>query len=93
MPKLACRMPFAGEDVDTTVVLGRERYPVNVRYLRDFRSDLSALNRVLVSAGGQRQLALSQLADVKVTVGPSMIRNENGLLTGVCLCGYCWLGT
>jgi len=67
----------------TTTVQGRERYPVNVRYKRDFRSDLSGLERVLVPAsGGQRQIPLSQLARVKVVNGPSMIRDEDGLLTG-----------
>ena len=73
---------IGGENVTTTVE-GRERYPVNVRYLRDFRADLGALGRVLVPAsGGQRQIPLSQLATVKVVSGPSMIRDEDGLLTG-----------
>ncbi|MCW5978157.1 MAG: efflux RND transporter permease subunit [Bryobacteraceae bacterium] len=67
----------------TTTVEGRERYPVNVRYMRDFRSDFTALNRVLVESGdGARQLPLGQLADIKVSSGPAMIRNEDGLLTG-----------
>ena len=62
---------------------GRERYPVNVRYMRDFRGDLGALGRVLVPAsGGQRQIPLSQLATVQAASGPAMIRNEDGLLTG-----------
>ena len=72
---------IGGENVSTAVI-GRERYPVNVRYMRDFRSDLDALGRVLVSAGGQRQVSLSSLAEIQVTTGPSMIRNEDGLLTG-----------
>ncbi len=73
---------IGGENVTTTIE-GRERYPVNVRYMRDFRSDLGALGRVLVPAsGGQRQIPLSQLATIKVASGPSMIRNEDGLLTG-----------
>ena len=73
---------IGGENV-TTVIRGRERYPVNVRYLRDFRSDLSSIERVLVAAGdGQTQIPLGQLAQVRLTAGPSMIRNENGLLTG-----------
>jgi Cu(I)/Ag(I) efflux system membrane protein CusA/SilA len=72
---------IGGENV-ATAVMGPERYPVNVRYMRDFRSDLTALKHVLVSAGAERQLALSELADIRVTAGPSMIRNENGLLTG-----------
>jgi copper/silver efflux system protein len=71
-----------GENV-TVTVQGRERYAVNVRYMRDFRTDFGALNRILVPAsGGQRQIPLSQLATVRETVGPSMIRDEDGLLTG-----------
>jgi Cu(I)/Ag(I) efflux system membrane protein CusA/SilA len=73
---------IGGENVTTTVE-GRERYPVNVRYMRDFRSDLDALGRVLVPAsGGARQIPLGQLATIKVATGPAMIRNEDGLLTG-----------
>ncbi len=73
---------IGGENVTTTVE-GRERYPVNVRYMRDFRSDLDALARVLVPAsGGERQIPLGQLAAIKVATGPAMIRNEDGLLTG-----------
>ena len=78
----AVQNAIGGETVTTTVE-GRERYPVNVRYMRDFRGDLQSLGRVLVSApGGQRQIPISQLADIQVTTGPSMIRNEDGLLTG-----------
>jgi Cu(I)/Ag(I) efflux system membrane protein CusA/SilA len=73
---------IGGENVTTTVE-GRERYPVNVRYMRDYRSDIGTLGRVLVpAAGGQRQIPLSQLAAVNVASGPSMIRDEDGLLTG-----------
>jgi copper/silver efflux system protein len=73
---------IGGENVTTTVE-GRERYPVNVRYMRDFRTDIGALGRVLVPAsGGQRQIPLSQLAAIKIVTGPSMIRDEDGLLTG-----------
>jgi Cu(I)/Ag(I) efflux system membrane protein CusA/SilA len=73
---------IGGENVTTTIE-GRERYPVNVRYMRDFRSDPDALARVLVPASdGQRQIPLGELATVKVATGPAMIRNEDGLLTG-----------
>ncbi len=71
-----------GGDNVSTAVIGRERYPVNVRYMRDFRSDLSALSRVLVSAGGDRQVPLAELATIRPTTGPAMVRNEDGLLTG-----------
>ena len=73
---------IGGENVTTTVE-GRERYPVNVRYMRDFRSNLAALGRVLVPVSeGQRQIPLSELATIKTETGPSMIRDEDGLLTG-----------
>jgi Cu(I)/Ag(I) efflux system membrane protein CusA/SilA len=73
---------IGGENVTTTIE-GRERYGVSVRYLRDFRSDIGAIGRVLVpTADGQRQIPLSQLAAVKIASGPAMIRNEDGLLTG-----------
>ena len=73
---------IGGENV-TTAIQGRERYSVNVRYLRDFRSDLSSLKRVLVPVeGGKRQVPLGELAEISIASGPSMIRNEDGLLTG-----------
>jgi Cu(I)/Ag(I) efflux system membrane protein CusA/SilA len=70
-----------GENVSTTVE-GRERYPVNVRYLRDFRSDVDPLKRTLVMAPGGTQIPLEQIADIKLVSGPSMIRDENGRLSG-----------
>jgi len=78
--QLAVENAIGGEDV-TTAVRGRERYPVNVRYMRDFRSDLGSLQRVLVPAG-QQQIALGELAEIHASTGPSMIRDENGMLTG-----------
>jgi Cu(I)/Ag(I) efflux system membrane protein CusA/SilA len=73
---------IGGENVTTTVE-GRERYPVNVRYMRDYRSDLDKLSRVLIPVmGGQTQIPISQLADIKLTSGPAMLRDENGLLNG-----------
>ena len=70
-----------GENITTTVE-GRERYSVNVRYLRDYRSDLGSLERVLVATPSGAQIPISQLADIRLTEGPSMIRDENGLLSG-----------
>ncbi len=77
----AVQNAIGGENITTTVE-GRARYPVNVRYMRDFRSDLPALERVLVPAGGVRQIPLSELAEIKPAAGPGMIRDEGGLLTG-----------
>ena len=70
-----------GENI-TTIIAGRERYPVNLRYARELRDDLDKLRRVLVPTQSGSQVPLEQLADIKVTLGPSMIRNENGMLSG-----------
>lgn len=76
-------MTAIGGDTVTTTVEGRERYPVNVRYFRDYRSDLDRLGRVVVPAmDGRMQVPVSQLADLKIRSGPSMLRNENGMLNG-----------
>jgi Cu(I)/Ag(I) efflux system membrane protein CusA/SilA len=78
----AVQNAMGGENVTTTVE-GRERYPVNVRYMRDFRGDLGALGRVLVSApGSQKQIPVAELATLTQATGPAMIRDEDGLLTG-----------
>src|SRR5207245_8867113 len=66
----------------TTTVEGRERYPVNVRYARDFRADIPNLNRVLVSTPDGAQVPITQLADITLTTGPSMIKNEEGFPAG-----------
>ena len=71
-----------GGENATTAIRGRERYPVNVRYLRDFRSDMESLGRVLVPVSGEKQIPLSQLATLRTLNGPAMIRDEDGLLTG-----------
>ena len=72
---------IGGENV-TSIVDGRARYPVNVRYMRDFRSDLDAIGRTLVPVGdGKRQIPLSDLATVSTNSGPAMIRDEDGLIT------------
>jgi copper/silver efflux system protein len=70
-----------GENVTTTIE-GRARYPVNVRYPRELRDDLDRLGRVLVMTPGGAQIPLSQVATIRTVTGPSMIRNENGLLAG-----------
>jgi Cu(I)/Ag(I) efflux system membrane protein CusA/SilA len=74
-------MSAIGGDTVTTTVEGRERYPVNVRYFRDYRSDLDMLRRVIVPAlEGRVQVPVKELADVKLVSGPSMLRDENGML-------------
>jgi len=73
---------IGGENVTTTIE-GRERYPVNVRFMSDFRSDVGELARLPVPTPSRdRQVPLAQLATIAVATGPAMLRNENGLLTG-----------
>jgi Cu(I)/Ag(I) efflux system membrane protein CusA/SilA len=70
-----------GENVTTTIE-GRQRYPVNVRYPRELRDDLDRLRRVLVTTKAGFQVPLEQIADIRLTQGPSMLRDENGFLAG-----------
>ena len=66
----------------TRTVEGRERYAVNVRYERDYRGDIAALERVLVPTPAGGQVPLGQLAHVVLMPGPAMIRDEGGQLAG-----------
>jgi len=76
-------MTAVGGDNQTTTIEGRQRYGVNVRYARDFRDDVDALGRVLLPLpSGQGQIPMAEIAEVKLVEGPSMIRDENGLLSG-----------
>ena len=72
---------IGGENVTTTVE-GRERYPVNVRYPRELRDEPDKLGRTLVMTPGGAQVPLAQLATIRLVEGPSMIRDENGRLSG-----------
>ena len=63
-------------------VEGRERYPINVRYLRDFRDNPAQLGRVLIATPSSAQIPIEQVAKVSFSRGPTMIRDEDGQLTG-----------
>ena len=76
-------MTAVGGDNQSMTVEGRERYGINVRYARDYRDDLQSLRRVLLPLpNGLGQIPMEEIADVGLTQGPSMIRDENGLLAG-----------
>jgi copper/silver efflux system protein len=72
---------IGGETISTTIE-GRERYSINLRYPRDLRSNLDQLERVLVMSSKGRQVPLKEVADISLVNGPSMIRDENGMLAG-----------
>jgi copper/silver efflux system protein len=72
---------IGGENIAENVE-GRERYPINVRYNRDFRQNLDQLGRVLVSTPAGAQIPLAEVAKLSYSRGPSMIRDEDAALTG-----------
>ncbi len=72
---------LGGENVTETVER-RERYPVNVRYARDFRESIPALQRVLVRTPEGANVPLGQLASIELTTGPAMVRDEDAQLAG-----------
>ncbi len=72
---------IGGETV-TENIEGRERYPVNVRYSRDFRDNVEELGRVLIATPTGAQIPISEVAKISFSRGPSMIRDEDGALTG-----------
>ncbi len=63
-------------------VEGRERYPVNVRYNRDFRDNVETLRRVLIATPAGAQIPIDEVAKISFSRGPAMIRDEDGALTG-----------
>jgi Cu(I)/Ag(I) efflux system membrane protein CusA/SilA len=75
-----------GGKVVTQTVEGRDRFPVRVRYARDFRRDEQDVKRLLVSRGGMDgregplQVPLAEVAEVRTVEGPTVIKSENGRL-------------
>lgn len=65
----------------TTIIDGRARYPVNIRYQRDFRSNINALKRSLITVDKDKHIPLMEIADIEVRSGPPVIKDENGMLT------------
>lgn len=65
----------------TTTVEGRERYPVRVRYMRELRDTIERMEKVLVPTSGGAQIPLSQLAEVRYSRGPQVIKTEDTFLT------------
>src|SRR5438094_159365 len=71
-----------GGQMVTENIEGRERYPVNVRYSRDFRDNVDELRRVLIGTPSGAQIPIEEMARISFSRGPSMIRDEDGALTG-----------
>ncbi len=79
----AIEIALGGKEATKTVE-GRRRFPVRVRYAREFWQDEPAIRQALVtgqSEGGQIvQVPLSDVTEIKVVEGPGMIKSENGML-------------
>ncbi len=71
-----------GGEMVTENIEGRERYPVNVRYSRNFRDNVDELRRVLIGTPSGAQIPIEEVARISFSRGPSMIRDEDGALTG-----------
>ncbi len=63
-------------------VIGRERYPIMVRYDRPYREHVSDLDNILVPAPNGAHIPLADLADIRLAEGPSMIKSEDARLNG-----------
>ena len=61
----------------TSTFEGIERYPVNVRYQRDYRESIESLKRILIPAPNGEQIPLELVAELHVKKGPPMIKTEN----------------
>lgn len=72
---------IGGADIAENVE-GRERFPIAVRYQRDFRDHPESLSQALIPTPSGGQIPISQVAHVSFSRGPSMIRDEDGALTG-----------
>jgi Cu(I)/Ag(I) efflux system membrane protein CusA/SilA len=66
----------------TYTIEGRERYPVNLRYSREYRDNLEAIKRIMVPTALGMQIPIGQIAEIKTVSGPPSIRDENGSLAG-----------
>ncbi len=66
----------------STTVEGRERYPVRVRYAREYRDNPEDLKKILISTPTGAQIPLGQLASLEYTRGPQLIKSENTFLVG-----------
>jgi len=79
--QLAVESGIGGANIATTVE-GRERYPINVRYLADYRDNPAPLRQVLIATPAGAQIPLGEVAKVAISPGPTMVRDEDGQLTG-----------
>lgn len=71
-----------GGDNVGEVVDGLARFPLNVRYPRDYRDSIEQLRRLPIVTDRGQQVLLSDVADIRVAQGAPMLRSENARLSG-----------
>ena len=77
--EMAIESAIGGANVTTTIE-GRERYPVNVRYQRTYRSDVETIRRTLISTPSGAQIPMGEVADITASTGPMVLRTEQAQL-------------
>ena len=77
----AIEIAIGGRKVTTTVE-GRERFPVRVRYSRELRNNIEALDKILIPGQGGQQIPITELADIRYVRGPQNIKSEDTFLVG-----------
>ena len=66
----------------TTTVEGRERFPVRLRYAREFRDNPEDIKKILIPASNGAQIPLGDLVNIHYIRGPQLIKSENTFLVG-----------
>jgi Cu(I)/Ag(I) efflux system membrane protein CusA/SilA len=74
-------LSVGGINISQTVE-GLQRYPINLRYPRDSRSDVESLRDLTIVTPAGLQVALGQIAEISIVDGPPMLKSENGRLNG-----------
>ncbi len=69
----------------TRTVEGRKRFPVRVRYLRELRSQIETMKKILVPTKDGTQIPLAQVADIRYVRGPQVVKSEDTFLTAYVL--------
>ncbi|MBT1074230.1 efflux RND transporter permease subunit [Geobacter grbiciae] len=72
-----------GGEMMTTAVMGRDRFPIRIRYMRDYRDSIPAIQRILIGGMNGAQVPLSLVTKLKVSTGAPEINSEGGLLRSI----------
>lgn len=74
-------MSAIGGSTISTTIEEQKRFSINVRYALDYRNNIDALKKVLLTSPKGTLIPVGEVASIEMIQGPAMIRNENGLLT------------